>query len=133
LDSKALALRIAEAALDKQATSLEIRHIAEKVSYADYVVICSGRSERQVEAIANGVDAAMRAHKKHPLGIEGKENGQWILMDYGDVIFHVFEETNRGFYDLDGLWIDADRVPLRKIADAVDASAEPTPPEGPSD
>jgi len=114
LDSKELALAIADAALDKQALSLEIMNISEKVSYADYVVICSGRSDRQVEAIVNGVEAALKAKKKIPLGVEGKQNCQWVLMDYGDVIFHVFEDQNRGFYDLDGLWIDAERLPSRQ-------------------
>lgn len=120
LDSKVLALAIAEAALDKQATSVEIMNIAQKVSYADYVVICSGRSSRQVEAIVNGVEVALRALSKHPLGIEGKQGGQWVLMDYGDVVFHVFEDQNRGFYDLDGLWIDAERVPLREASTGRD-------------
>jgi len=115
LDSKALALAIAEAALDKQALSLEIKNIADKVSYADYVVICSGRTDRQVEAIVNGVEAALKEMKRVPLGVEGKQHCQWVLVDYGDVILHVFEDQNRGFYDLDGLWIDAERLPLRKI------------------
>ena len=112
VNSKELALHIASAALEKHALSLEIINVEGKVSYADYVVICSGRSQRQVKAIIDGVEGDMKKDKIYPLGVEGRQNCQWVLMDYGDVIFHTFEDLKRGFYDLDGLWIDADRVPL---------------------
>jgi ribosome-associated protein len=118
LDAKELALKIASAALDKQALTIEIIDVGNKVDYASYIVICSGRSERQVDAIATAVEAALKAQRVYPLGVEGREANQWVLMDYGDVVFHVFEDHNRGFYDLDGLWIDAARVPLRAAAGA---------------
>lgn len=116
LESKLLALAIADAALEKQALSTEIINVSSKVDYADYVVICSGQSERQVDAIISGVESALKKEKVYPLSVEGKQNCQWVLMDFGDVIFHVFEDQNRGFYDLDGLWIDAERIPLHQFA-----------------
>jgi len=116
LDAKELALQIAGTALDKQALSIEIMDVDEKVDYTSYIVICSGRSERQVDAIATGVEAALKKAGIFPLGVEGRSSKQWVLMDFGDVVFHVFEERTRGFYDLDGLWIDATRVPLRQAA-----------------
>jgi len=113
LDAKELALKIASAALDKQALTIEIIDVGTKVDYASYIVICSGRSERQVDAIATAVETGLKQQKIYPLGVEGREANQWVLMDYGDVVFHIFEDHTRGFYDLDGLWIDAARVPLR--------------------
>lgn len=111
-----MALVIADTALDKQALATEIIDVTGKVDYTSYIVICSGRTSRQVEAIATSVEAALTRRDVHPLGVEGREANQWVLMDYGDVIVHVFEDNARGFYDLEGLWIDADRVSLRPAA-----------------
>jgi ribosome-associated protein len=116
LEAKELALAIADAALEKQAEFLEIINVIGKVDYTNYVVICSGRSDRQVEAIVAGVEAALKERQVHPLGVEGRQSAQWVLMDYVDVIFHVFEDHKRGFYDLETLWIDAERLPVRKTA-----------------
>lgn len=118
MDAKELALKIASAALDKQAITIEIIDVGTKVDYASYIVICSGRSERQVDAIATAVESSLKQLKLYPLGVEGREANQWVLMDYGDVVFHVFEDHTRGFYDLEGLWIDAARVPLRAVSGA---------------
>ena len=112
MEPKNLALTIANAALEKHAQSLEIINVEGKVSYTDFIVICSGRSQRQVEAIIDGVESDLKKEKVHALGVEGRQNCQWVLMDFGDVIFHAFEDQKRGFYDLDGLWIDAARVPV---------------------
>lgn len=111
MEPKQLALEIAKAALDKQAEALEIINVTGKSSYADFIIICSGRSTRQVEAIVDGVHSELKRQKVHPLGFEGRQHCQWVLVDFGDVVFHVFEDTKRGFYDLEGLWIDAERVP----------------------
>ena len=116
MEAKELALAIADAALEKHALSLEIINVSDKVDYTTFLVICSGRSERQVEAITQGVEMALKKKEIYPLGTEGKQANQWVLMDYNDVVFHVFEDHRRGFYDLDSLWIDAERVPLRKTA-----------------
>ncbi len=116
MDAKKLALTIAEVALDKQAESLEIINVEGKVDYATYIVICSGRSERHVESLVTAVEKELKKESIFPLGVEGKEAKQWILVDYDDVIFHVFHDHQRGFYDLDSLWIDAERVPLQSAA-----------------
>ena len=118
MEAKELALLVARTALDKQALSTEIVDVDRKVDYASYIVICSGRSERQVDAIASAVEMALKKEEVYPLGVEGRSLNQWVLMDYGDVVFHVFEESTRGFYDLDGLWIDAARVPIRSAVGA---------------
>ena len=116
MEGKELALAIADMALEKHAQALEIINVSEKVDYTSFLVICSGRSERQVEAIISGVETALKRQSIYPLGVEGRQLNQWVLMDYDDVVFHVFEDRNRGFYDLDSLWIDAERLPLRKTA-----------------
>lgn len=112
MEAKKLALAIADVALDKQALALEIINVTGKVDYTDYVVICSGRSERQVEAIVSAVETALKAQSVYPLGVEGRQANHWVLLDYDDVVFHVFEDERRGFYDLDSLWIDAERLPV---------------------
>jgi ribosome-associated protein len=76
-------------------------------SIADAFVICSGRSNRQVSAIADHIERFLKQKGLHPLGVEGKNEGHWVLMDYGDVIIHVFYSETRAFYDLEGLWVDA--------------------------
>lgn len=116
MNAKELALAIADIALEKQALALEIIDVSGKVDYTTYLVICSGRSERQVEAITSGVESALKKQRIYPLGVEGKQANQWVLMDYEDVVFHIFEDHRRGFYDLDSLWIDAERIPLRRTA-----------------
>lgn len=116
MEAKKLALVIADLALEKQAEFLEVVNVTGKVDYTDYVVICSGRSERQVEAIVAGVEESLKKQEIYPLGVEGRQSRQWVLMDYDDVVLHVFEDNRRGFYDLDALWIDAERLPLRKAA-----------------
>ena len=76
-------------------------------SFADTFIVCSGRSHRQVSAIAEFVQKDLKAKGIKPLGIEGLREGHWVLMDYGDVLIHVFYEPVRIFYDLEGLWSDA--------------------------
>ena len=110
-DAKEVALRIASAGMDKKALQVEIIDVRGKVDYADFVVIMSGRSERQVAAIAKGVQTTLKVdHGEACLSVEGLPQGQWVLMDYSDVIVHIFHEDTRGYYDLESLWIDAARV-----------------------
>ncbi|MFK8002408.1 MAG: ribosome silencing factor [Polyangiales bacterium] len=109
--AKALALHVAAAGMDKKALQVEIIDVRGKVDYTDFVVIMSGRSERQVAAIAKGVQTTMKVdHGEACFGVEGLPQGQWVLMDYSDVIVHIFHEDTRGYYDLESLWIDAARV-----------------------
>jgi len=107
---RALALRCAHACADKKAEDVVILDVGGLTSYADYFVLCSGRAERQVQAIGNHVLTELKAAGVKPFGFEGLEEGQWGLIDCGDVIVHVFSQEARAHYDLDGLWADGKRV-----------------------
>ncbi len=110
---KRVALAIAEAALDKKAVNVEIIDVLGKVDYADYLVVMSGRSDRQVAALARGIEEDVEAKTKTKcLGVEGASQGRWVLMDFGDVVVHIFHEDVRGYYDIESLWMDAARVPV---------------------
>jgi ribosome-associated protein len=112
--ARRLAIAIATAALDKKAVGLEVLDVAGSIDYADFLVLMSGRSDRQVAALAEGIEEALRLlHGRRPLNVEGKQNGHWVLMDFGDVVVHVFQEEVRSMYDIEGLWEDARRVPVR--------------------
>ncbi|HET6334906.1 MAG TPA: ribosome silencing factor [Polyangiales bacterium] len=108
---RGLAAAIAEVALEHKALHVEIIDVRGKVDYSDYVVVMSGRSDRQVNALGRHIEEDLkRLHDARCLGIEGMPNGTWLLMDYGDVIVHIFHEDTRGYYDLETLWMDAARV-----------------------
>jgi ribosome-associated protein len=98
------------AADDRKAVDLKVLDLAEVSDFTDYFLICSGASDRQVQAIADAVDATLRAQKVRPLHAEGYNTGHWVLLDYGDFIVHVFDEETRGFYGLERLWADAPEV-----------------------
>jgi len=110
--ARELAVLIATAALDKKAVGLEVLDVAGKVDYADFLVLMTGRSDRQVQALAQGIEEALRQKGRRPMAIEGLPHASWVLMDFGDVVVHVFQEDARSSYDLDGLWMDARRIPL---------------------
>ena len=99
-----------QAALGKKATDLVVLDLRKLSSIADVFIICSGRSNRQVAAIAEHIQVELKNHGITPLSVEGKKQGHWVLLDYGHVIIHVFYEPIRSFYDLEGLWIDAERI-----------------------
>jgi ribosome-associated protein len=110
--ARELAVIIAIAALEKKAVNLEILDVAGKVDYADFLVIMTGRSDRQVAALANGIEEALRKKGKRALAVEGLPHASWVLMDFGDVVVHVFQEDARSLYDIEGLWLDAQRLPV---------------------
>ena len=99
-----------KAVLGKKAINVVALDVSELTSYADVFIICSGSSNRQVSAIAEFIQADLKKHKIKPLSVEGTKDGHWVLLDYGHVIIHVFYEPVRHFYDLEGLWIDAQRI-----------------------
>jgi len=102
------------AALDKKANGLEVLEVAELTSLADFFIICSGSSERQAVAIADGIEEKLRVElKTKPRLVEGLNPGRWVVMDYGDFIVHVFTEECRTFYGLERLWGDAPDVTER--------------------
>ena len=99
-----------KAVLGKKALNVVALDVGELTSFADVFIICSGRSNRQVSAIAEFIQSELKKHKIKPLSVEGIKDGQWVLMDYGHVVIHVFYEPVREFYDLEGLWVDAGRI-----------------------
>jgi ribosome-associated protein len=106
------ALLLVSSALEKKACDLILMEVRELSSIADYFIICSGRSDRQVQSIAQGIDENLHQAGISPLSIEGMNRGHWVLMDFADVIVHIFYQPVREFYDLDGLWGHAPRVAL---------------------
>ncbi len=96
--------------MDRKAVDLVILEVKNLSSFTDYFVICSGNSDRQVQAIASHVEEKLGQQKIHPLGVEGKREGRWILLDYGDVVVHIFYQPVREFYDLERLWSEAPRL-----------------------
>ena len=99
-------------ALEKKAYDLILMEVRELTSVADYFIICSGRSDRQVQSIAQGIEEGLRSVGIRPQSVEGAGRGQWVLMDFSDVIVHIFYQPVREFYDLEGLWADAPRPEL---------------------
>jgi ribosome-associated protein len=102
----------ANAALDKVASDIVAIDVHDVVSFADLLLIASGRSDRQVRSIAEGIEAAVKKSGERVLGVEGIEEGRWVLIDLGDVIVHVFQQKVREEYDLERLWSDAPPVDL---------------------
>jgi len=98
------------AADDRKAVELKILHLQKVSDFTDYFLICSGTSERQVQAIAGAVEERLRANGLRPLHVEGYNRGQWVLHDYGDLVVHVFQEEPRRHYALERLWGDAPDV-----------------------
>lgn len=110
--SLAKALASARAAIDKKAENVKILDLTELSGFTDYFVIASGMSDRQVQAIADSVDGAMESSGKSSISSEGYSEGRWVLMDYGDIVVHVFLDALREYYDLETLWADAPRVKI---------------------
>jgi ribosome-associated protein len=110
--SRELALALSAAGLEKKAIGVEILDVTGKVDYADFLVVMTGRSDRHVHAIATGLEEEMRKRRLSPLSMEGLTAATWVLLDFGDVVVHVFQEEARALYDIEGLWIDAGRVPV---------------------
>jgi ribosome-associated protein len=110
--TRALAVAAMDAALDKRALDPVLIDVSGMGSYTDFIGIVSGRSDRQVDAIAEGVTQAMKARGIYALGREGSGNGRWTLLDFGAFVVHVFYHPVREFYDLESLWIEAPRVKL---------------------
>ncbi len=108
--SREKAILCAREAVSHKALDLVILDVSRFSSLADYFIICTGNSSRQVQGIADNLERGLRAWGIKPLGVEGKREGHWVLLDYGDVIIHIFYEPVRDFYDLESLWSEASRV-----------------------
>ena len=105
----------AQAASDKKAFQIVGFEVSELTSYTESILICSGASDRQVAAIVNAVQRQLKEAGRRPIHVEGERRADWVLLDYGEFVIHVFTEERRTYYGLDGLWGDApklDAVPL---------------------
>ena len=105
-------LLLTRLALDRKACDLVVMDVRGLTSIADYFIICSGRSDRQVQSIAQGLEENSAEHGIKLFAVEGTGRGHWVLMDFSDVIVHIFYEPVRKFYDLDGLWGHAPKAEL---------------------
>ena len=112
LSTREKALLIARVAFQKKPLDPLLLDVGGSCSFADFFLILSGSSTRQTQALAGHLEETLNKLGIRPRGLEGVESGHWILMDYGEVIVHIFYEPVRGFYDLEGLWIEAPRLPL---------------------
>ncbi len=112
LKSRDLAIQAAEAALNKKALDVTILDLSGLTVIADYFVICSGESTTQVKAIAEFIEQEFAHKRVKPLGVEGAAYSHWILLDYVDVIIHVFEKETRAYYNLEKLWMDAKTIEI---------------------
>jgi ribosome-associated protein len=101
-----------DAARDKKATALTVLDLRKTAAFTDYFLICTGANPRQVHAIADGVEEALKAKKIRPTHVEGYQRAEWILLDYFDFVVHVFSTQARQFYGLERLWGEATRHEL---------------------
>ena len=100
-----------EAAIDKKGLHPMLLDLSDEGAYTDYILVVSGRSDRHVQSVADGISKALKEELgRMPLGVEGHRDGQWSLLDYGELVVHVFYHPIREFYDLEGLWSAAPRV-----------------------
>lgn len=116
--AREMALTIAGAGLDKKAIGIEVINVAGRVDYADFLVIMTGTSDRHVHSIAMGIEEALKKKRIVPLSVEGLSSAVWVLMDFDDIVVHVFQEETRRVYDIEGLWMDASRLPVDAIPTA---------------
>jgi ribosome-associated protein len=104
--------RVIRAALDKKATNVVVLDLRGTPAFTDFFVLCSGQSQRQIKAIADSVEEALRAVKIRPAHVEGYDRSEWVLMDFFNFIVHVFAPDTREFYALERLWGDAERIEI---------------------
>jgi ribosome-associated protein len=123
-DSRERALLCVNASLEKKAKDLIILNVREISAFADYFILCSGTSDRQVRAIASAIQENLKKAGILPLGVEGEGAASWILLDYDDVIIHVFLESARAFYSLERLWSEAKQMAVPDETASLKALAE---------
>lgn len=109
-DTEALARAAAIALDEKKGVDIVLLDVHELLVITDIFVIASGANPRQVKALVDDVEGRLRGHDRKPLRREGVEHAQWVLLDYGDIVIHVFDPATRAFYDLERLWGDAPRL-----------------------
>ena len=125
LDTQPLVERIASLAWDKKATNVRALRVRELVHYTDWFITMSARSDRQVAAIYRHIDDTLRVEDdRRPLSIEGTQQNHWVVVDYGDVVVHIFYEPVRTFYELERLWADAPELEL-EVPDDLQRPLDP--------
>ena len=102
--------RVVQAALDKKASDVVVLDLRHTPAFTDYFILCSGQNQRQVKAIADAIEEALRAARVKPAHVEGYDRAEWVLMDFFTFIVHVFTPQTRAFYSLERLWGDAERI-----------------------
>lgn len=113
MQAKDRALLCARYALEKKALNVKILKVKGISSLTDYLLIASGSSDRHVQAVAEEVRLGLKKdHSQPPLAVEGVDEGRWVLIDYGDVMAHIFQPEVRDFYDLEGLWSEAEEIAI---------------------
>jgi len=98
------------AAEEKQAKNIRVLDLRDITAFADYFVVCTGTNSRQIQAISDEIQSQLKKQDEHASSVEGYQNAEWILMDYGDFLVHIFSEKARDYYDLERLWRDAKPV-----------------------
>jgi len=121
VSARETALRAASAAIAKQGIDPVLLDVSRASGYTDFILIVSGRSDRHVDALADAVQKELSLAGFRPLGLEGS-GGRWMLLDYGDLVVHVFYPVVRGFYDLEALWVEAPRIQLETQPASADAA-----------
>ncbi|HWR49480.1 MAG TPA: ribosome silencing factor [Bryobacteraceae bacterium] len=111
-------LAAARAADSKKASAIRVLDLREITTFAEYFLVCTGNNQRQIQAIADDVHHELKQDGRIPLGIEGYDKAEWVLLDYGDFLVHVFSEAARKFYDLERLWRAAKDVPVEQTGPA---------------
>ena len=111
-----LALLAAEVCDEKKAKDIVVLDVRKITSISDYFVICSTSNERQARAIAEDLRLKLRDLGRSEMGVEGLQDGRWVLQDFADFVLHIFHESQREFYDIEGLWADAKQVRWKKAS-----------------
>ena len=109
-----LAVLAAEVCADKKAKDIVVLDVRKITTISDYFIICSTTNERQARAITDDLRVRMKEIGKREMGVEGVADGRWVLQDFADIVVHVFLESQREFYDIEGLWADAKQVRWKK-------------------
>lgn len=123
-EAKTLALTAAQAAADKLATDIVLIDVSDRLAITDVFVVATGNNERQVEAIVDAVEEKLRLAGSKPIRREGRRDGRWVLLDYGDVVVHVQHAEERVFYALERLWKDCPFIPFDDAAGVSTAAAD---------
>jgi ribosome-associated protein len=125
-DGKSRAILCAQTAADTRGRDVVVLDMRDVVKWVDFIVIATGSSRRQIAAIADEIEAALSQLGETKTGIEGYELGSWIVLDYGDLLIHVFNDEKRDYYQLEHLWGDAPRIAWQRPEDAATAQASET-------